>query len=830
MSNKNETKSDSLTEIFCNGCKEKFASKTALFRHLRASEGKCFSPEEYKDFVKYFINSDSNREKVMILYGYIPGDYYLSLGLKNNHETIDPEAVKLGVCDGQHASQLLLEAIESVSYEGEIDEEVKASKINTRPNRSYGHFARASGICAQDELSGAVTEVLTTRAPPLFIEDCSKAETSAKEEEATKKWIEKVNQVLNQLTTNLAIHANVEFPGKVKVFGRLQAPKKFNAEMDVIHRRIDYLFPADVIFGTAQIAAGTQMGDFLESIETFHPGRNTEYDEGHGHNFKNDIKRQDFTYVYKIKRLMQKFCTPVVDLDMKDEGAVMAKAFHKQKRMNQGKGSKNHKSNESTGKRQDQEKETTTTSEEAVENILEKQGNKKGEKERVLKRKRFHNFTRMVMAHEFLAFRRIDKFFHRATLRFDGDDKDEDASSTKRNRPYIVLSAKGDLFLDGQARGMVGLLIAIVRGYIDEAILECVFDEDYPNLVPCPFAPATGLFAGEVNYANWEGRMNAVLTPRHNDRWKKGWKSQEIITTIEDFQQEMYKSIARAWDPDNASLDKDLPPISNWITNCLEPWSIRAKEQYNDYCKWKKAKEEICNDENTEIALMEKLTPPLSSVSSEIPTLYQKVLDLLREADRGNLWPSTTPKRQLVMVSTSENDNPNNKSTSLALQHLKAKSNTYENSSAYGFKEGQGGASGSFSVGAMPGVGCEPPKGNTLFPELMKAAFELEIALCPEREPSSTIAVNRNAQFRPHIDSGAGAGQSRSLIVGLGTYSGGELLVEGEKRDIRYKPLQFNGWRQRHWTRPFLGERYSLVWFTQKGCEGVHGIDLCEQI
>ena len=78
----------------------------------------------------------------------------------------------------------------------------------------------------------------------------------------------------------------------------------------------------------------------------------------------------------------------------------------------------------------------------------------------------------------------------------------------------------------------------------------------------------------------------------------------------------------------------------------------------------------------------------------------------------------------------------------------------------------------------MPGLGCEPPKGNGLFPELMKAAFELEIALCPEREPSSTIAINRNAQFRPHTDNGAGAGQSRSLIVGLGTYSGGELMVD----------------------------------------------------
>ena len=30
----------------------------------------------------------------------------------------------------------------------------------------------------------------------------------------------------------------------------------------------------------------------------------------------------------------------------------------------------------------------------------------------------------------------------------------------------------------------------------------------------------------------------------------------------------------------------------------------------------------------------------------------------------------------------------------------------------------------------------------------------------------------------------------------------------------RYAPLEFDGWRQRHWTEAYEGERYSLVWFT----------------
>ena len=110
---------------------------------------------------------------------------------------------------------------------------------------------------------------------------------------------------------------------------------------------------------------------------------------------------------------------------------------------------------------------------------------------------------------------------------------------------------------------------------------------------------------------------------------------------------------------------------------------------------------------------------------------------------------------------------------------------------------------------------------NDLFPELLKAVFRLESVLLPERRGSSTIAVNKHATFLPHTDSGAGAGQGVSLIVGLGQYAGGALMVEGNKVDIRYTPVEFDGWKERHWTLPHLGERYSLVWFTPQGCEDV---------
>jgi hypothetical protein len=104
--------------------------------------------------------------------------------------------------------------------------------------------------------------------------------------------------------------------------------------------------------------------------------------------------------------------------------------------------------------------------------------------------------------------------------------------------------------------------------------------------------------------------------------------------------------------------------------------------------------------------------------------------------------------------------------------------------------------------------------------------YTIKTASVPSRErtriaPSSTVAVNRHAQFKPHKDSGSGAGQGVSLIVGLGDFSGGETVVEGVPMNVRYSPLEFNGWTQQHWTLPFEGERFSLVWFTPKGCEGM---------
>lgn len=330
----------------------------------------------------------------------------------------------------------------------------------------------------------------------------------------------------------------------------------------------------------------------------------------------------------------------------------------------------------------------------------------------------------------------------------------------------------------------MGLFIAVCRGTIDADIIDCVFDEEFTALVPAPPAPSIGLLAGEARYATWEGRLKMILSARRTDRYEKGWNNPDVVRAVEEWEGTALRKAAQKWRC-SGTEGGHLTSVTRWLDEVLDPWATQARVWLEDYRQWKAAKGVVATGDASLVSSMQSIAPAITP-------LFETVLYHLRQADTSGLWPSTTPNRQLVLLSTSQDGS----TASLSVGHMAAKKNKEARSSAYSFKEGAGGASGSFSVGAMPG-GQSQPKGNALFPELVKAAFELEIALRPGREPSSTIAINRNAQFRPHTDNGAGAGQSLSLIVGLGDYIGGELVVEGVKNDIRYKALEFDGWKER---------------------------------
>ena len=90
----------------CEGCNETFPSKNALFRHLRETLGKCLPPHEYQEFLIHVVNNQRNLDKIGVLYGYLPSQYYLDGG-----EELDD----IGVTGGDLAAVMVLQAIDKVS-------------------------------------------------------------------------------------------------------------------------------------------------------------------------------------------------------------------------------------------------------------------------------------------------------------------------------------------------------------------------------------------------------------------------------------------------------------------------------------------------------------------------------------------------------------------------------------------------------------------------------------------------------------------------------------------------------------------------------------------
>jgi len=98
---------------------------------------------------------------------------------------------------------------------------------------------------------------------------------------------------------------------------------------------------------------------------------------------------------------------------------------------------------------------------------------------------------------------------------------------------------------------------------------------------------------------------------------------------------------------------------------------------------------------------------------------------------------------------------------------------------------------------------------NRKYPELYEQLKTLINQIDPHFD-YDCITLNHQFKCRPHYDKN---NKSPSLIVGLGDYEGGELVVEGEEFDIRHNPLMFNGGKCKHWTLEYIGDRYSVIYF-----------------
>ena len=74
-----------------------------------------------------------------------------------------------------------------------------------------------------------------------------------------------------------------------------------------------------------------------------------------------------------------------------------------------------------------------------------------------------------------------------------------------------------------------------------------------------------------------------------------------------------------------------------------------------------------------------------------------------------------------------------------------------------------------------------------------------------------TIQLNKNCCCPPHKDK---ANQSRSILVSFGSYSGGELVIEGVVHNAYHNAIEFDGVNNLHWNLEHTGTKYSLIYFS----------------
>ena len=370
----------------------------------------------------------------------------------------------------------------------------------------------------------------------------------------------------------------------------------------------------------------------------------------------------------------------------------------------------------------------------------------------------------------------------------------------KKQEVVAVLEFRGDDFLPQQIRRIVGTTLAMTHGWLPKDTLDVATRSNC--LVETVLAPAGRLYLVE-NRFHWdemrtggksifESDVDGVAVQRHVGAYNDSAMTSIPNHILDVCDNDATRSQEIEW---LAQLEHIICPR---IKQCLEEWNHPPESSEG-------------TPTGTELNDLEPA-----------PREYTQTLDLLRKIVATDQWPETSVARSSVISNVKRDpDSVVHKKGSFTVINPRFNNGMYKN-----------------------GIGNDPlPLGNELFPELAEAVFDLEEAIIlnsaaiqqaaesneaslPEasnRVSSSHCAINCNAQFTPHVDSGRGAGQSLSMIVGLGDYLGGALGVEGVGYDIRYRPLEFDGWRLRHWTKPFQGERFSLVWFTPelKGDEKV---------
>lgn len=388
-----------------------------------------------------------------------------------------------------------------------------------------------------------------------------------------------------------------------------------------------------------------------------------------------------------------------------------------------------------------------------------------------------------------------------------------------KDEVLIVLEFRGDNFLPGQVQSIVGTAVAVVRGWLPKSIFSMALSKEF--LLETPTANTNRLYCAGARFHAQESELAAVMKDR-NEGATQYFQVLEYENPTTELQRTQLQVLERVYSTSASNDAKWLEELENSVSPRINKSMLRLqKHQLNS---------ETNSVDHTlaslEACISKQFVAEAATSEHEqaLVNAYQRTLRFLRDIISSGAWPETSVARSNVISSNGYMEQSKSNSAKAPVQK-----------------------GGSFTVfnSQLPNnpLLVDPessPLGNQKFPELVEAVFDLERVLSesgtlrqranvdgslmeqekgptntPLRPPSLCCAVNANASFLPHVDSGRGSGQSLSLIVGLGDYdNGGEIWVEDYSHDIRYRPLEFDGWSSRHWTQPYRGERFSLVFFS----------------
>ena len=310
----------------------------------------------------------------------------------------------------------------------------------------------------------------------------------------------------------------------------------------------------------------------------------------------------------------------------------------------------------------------------------------------------------------------------------------------------LIVEIKGDAFCQKQCRGIIGTALAIAHGWLDTSKQD-LWNDVLLNptcVVETVLAPPNRLYLANTRFHYEESRLSGKTLFESDTSGKVlimgdgttalGWVQHKILESRE------HNAI------ENAELE--------WLKQVRDLTAPRIRESLSQVAR-----------SPVDISQLNFAPTPLE---------YKGVLQKLRNIVTAGRWPETSVARSSVIGDIG--------------------------------KTSENGAGGSFTVINTKFFDkmnknqelTNLPLGNQLFPDLANAVFALEEAIAQNarkaetgsdgrvklsrdytaRRPQSThCAINCNAQFTPHVDSGRGAGQSLSIIAGLGNYMQGELFV-----------------------------------------------------